>query len=556
MAQKPYTIGVDFGTLSGRAVLIETETGVLAALREKAYPHGVMTGLPGRPGPGQGWALQDPADYLTVLEETVPALLEDAGVSPAQVAGLAFDATSCTVLPALADGTPLCRTEAWRDHPHAYVKLWKHHAAQPQAERIEALARAEFPGLLDRYGGRVSSQWLPPKALELKEEVPAIYRDGDLILEALDWLTFQLTGRLCRSTCAAGFKCFWDPEEGYAPLLARLDGDLPHKLRGRMTSPWEPAGTLTPRWAERLGLTTQTVVAAGIIDAHAGVLGSGITESGKLLMMMGTSACYMLLSPQEQHVPGICGSCRDGILPGLYAYEAGQACVGDVLDWFIRNSVPAAWAEEAREKRISVHQLLSEQAERLCPGESGLLALDWWNGQRTPLVDDRLSGLMLGMTLRTTPAEQYRALAESTAYGARTILELFERAGMEVSEIVACGGIAQKNPFMMQLYADVLGRPIRVADSLQTSALGAAILAAVAARAYPSLPEAVRRMTGGGTKVYRPNQANETAYQALYEEYATLSAYFGQGENDVMKRLLLRGKQVRRRRETEQEKKL
>ncbi len=530
MKRELYTIGVDFGTLSGRAVLVNAQTREIAAVREKNYPHGVMTELCGQSLPA-GWALQDPSDYLTVLDETIPSLLRESSVLPEAVVGIGFDATSCTMLPTTEDGMPLCCQEKYRAHPHAYGKLWKHHAAQPQANLLESLAEKEAPLLLARYGGKVSAQWMLPKILQILEEAPEIYHSAGLFLETVDWLTLQLTGQLTRNSCSAGFKALWNPKEGYPPpsFLKKLDGRMEHliseKLHGGIASPWEQAGTLRPQWAERLGLSSKTSVAAGIIDAHAGVLGSGSTSSGMLFLVIGTSSCHILLSPEEKYVPGICGSCRDSILPGLYAYEAGQSCVGDMLEWFIQNNVPTRYTEQAKAQKISTHQLLSQQAAKLHPGESGLLALDWWNGQRTPLVDSRLSGAMLGMTLRTTPAEQYRALLEATAYGTRWILEVFEQAGIKIREITACGGIARKNPFAMQLYADILQRPIRATASEQASALGAAILAAVSAGVYQTPEDAVNHMACREGTVYRPDPGTQTAYQSLYQKYRMLAAF-------------------------------
>ena len=541
MAAKTYVIGVDFGTLSGRAVLVEADTGYIAGQREAPYPHGVITHLSDSQPLGDGWALQDPADYLWVLEDTIPTLLREAGVQGEQVAGLGCDVTSCTILPALSDGTPLCRLKEYQDHPHAYVKLWKHHSAQPQAQRIEQMISDTAPGLLDRYGGKVSSQWMLPKTLQILEEAPEVYDACDLLLEAVDWLSFQLTGVLRRNTCSAGFKNFWTPGSGYPSrnfltgLDPRLEELVSQKLRGPMAAPWEAVGYLTSDWASRLGLSAKTVVAAGIIDAHAGVLGCGITEGNRLMMVLGTSSCHMLLSEKEVNVPGICGSCYESVLPGYYAYEAGQACVGDMLDWFIRNAVPAEYAGQARERGISLHQLLSDQAGRLAPGESGLLALDWWNGQRTPLVDDSLTGMILGMTIETTPAEQYRALLEGAAFGAKWILETFEAAGLSVEEIVSCGGIAHKNPLMMQIYADVLGLPIRVSGSLQCAALGASVLAATAAGLYQTPVDAVKALTVLGSTIYRPVPNHAACYQELYHCYRAIAAFFGSGS--IMKEL-------------------
>lgn len=536
-----YVIGVDFGTLSGRAILVDARTGHIEAAKERVYSHGVITRMPQDQPLAAGWALQDPADYLEVLEETIPALLWESGVPGEAVAGLGCDVTSCTILPTLEDGTPLCHLPPYRNVPHAYVKLWKHHGATGQAFRIENWARQQEPTLLDRYGGKVPAQWMLPKVLQMLEEAPEVYEQSDLILEATDWLAYQLTGEVSRNTCCAGFKSFWNPKAGYPSkqflvgLDPRLEDLVPQKLKGKLIEPWERAGFLKREWAERLGLTTDVAVAGGMIDAHAGVLGSGVTRPGQLLMILGTSACHMLLSPQEVAVPGICGSCRNGILPGYYGYEAGQACVGDMLDWFVRGHALMVNGELSREEIARLHTMLSQQAARLEPGESGLVALDWWNGQRTPLVDEQLTGAMVGMTLRTTPAEQYRALLESAAFGARTILELFEKTGILVEEVVACGGIVGKNPLMMQIYADVLNRPIKTAASNQSSALGAAILGAVAAGIWRDAIQGVERMTCPGSVVYTPHPKHVLAYQPLYEIYQKMMEDFSR--NGMMHQL-------------------
>ena len=543
MTAPRYVIGVDFGTLSGRALLVNVDTGEVVAQEEREYAHGVITAWGDRKRLPAGWALQDPADYLDVLEFTIPALVRHSGVPAESVVGLAFDVTSCTMLPTRAGGTPLCAEDAFREEPHGYIKLWKHLAAHDQCPRLEQAAAERAPGLLERYGGKVSSQWMLPKVLQILEEAPEVYEAADLFLEVLDWLNYRLTGTLRRNSCCAGFKSFWDGSRGYPddaflrPLDGRLSGLFEGKLGGDVTAPWELVGTLTPEWAERLGLTTGAVVGAGIIDAHSGVLGSGITGAGTMLMIMGTSTCHLLLDREDRPVPGICGSCRDSVLPGFYAYEAGQACVGDMLEWFVENQTPVELWDDARTRCMDLHQLLSEQAGQLKPGECGLLALDWWNGQRSPLVDDRLTGLMIGTTLRTTPADQYRALMESTAFGTRMILETFEQAGVAVSDLAACGGIARKNPVMMQIYADVLKRPIRVAASDQSPALGAAVLAAAAAGAHDSVEQAVRAMTQPGNKVYLPDSQNGAVYDRLYRAYRELAHHFGRGGSQIMMEL-------------------
>ncbi len=546
-----YVIGVDFGTLSGRAVLVDAEGGRVLGWEACEYPHGVMDHLPDGTVLKTGWALQDPADYILVLKTTIPQLLQQTGVPAQQVEAIGFDATSCTMVPVLEDGTPLCRLEGMDREPHSYVKLWKHVAAQPQAEQLERFIRERNPELLNRYGGKVSSQWMVPKILQLLQEAPEVYSMAQLFLDLPDWLTMTLTGKISRNTCSAGFKTFYDPGKGcpMGQLLPQLDSRLadlyPQKLRGDLVRPWESVGTLLPQWAEALGLTTHTKVAAGIIDAHAGVLGSGITREGEMLMILGTSACVLLLQQQEAYVPGICGSCLDGILPELYGYEAGQACVGDMLDWYVRNAVPESAVLRAKEQGLNIHQLLTREASTLMPGESGLVALDWWNGQRTPLVDDELSGLLLGMTVRTTPAEIYRALLEAAAFGARAIVEGFEGSGIHADSIIACGGICEKNALMMQIYADVLGKPLVTTSGLG-SVLGAAVLAASAAEIHKTPQEAIEAMIHPQTRVYTPNPENVALYQELYQEYQALTDWFGRGGNNIMHRLRARSRALGR----------
>lgn len=531
-----YVIGVDFGTLSGRAILTNAQTGQISAESVLDYPHGVMTEQ------GPAWALHDPMDYLVVLEYTIPTLLRESGVRPEDVAAIGWDVTSCTMLPTLADGTPLCKTPEFSEHPHAYVKLWKHLAAAPQARRIEELAQREQPERLADYGGKVSSQWMLPKVLQIVEEAPEVYQAADLFLEVIDWLTLVLTGNLVRSSCGVGFKSFWAQERGYPSeaflkqLHPALETLFQKQLRGPICHPWEAAGGLTKEWAERLGLCPGTVVAASIIDAHAGLPGSGVAEDGALLMSMGTSTCHMVFSKEKRSVAGICGVSKDSVLPGLYAYEAGQACVGDLLDWFVQNSVPARDTESAKAEGLSVHEHLCAQAESLPPGSNGLLALDWWNGQRSPYVDDRLSGLMIGLTIRSTPAEQYRALMEATAYGSRLILETFEQGGVPIRKVIACGGISWKNPLMLQIYADVLNRPIHVAAQVQTAALGAAIFAAAAARLHDSPEQAILAMTRPAEKTYYPDTIRALRYEELYQEYRALADHFAK-ETSLMYRL-------------------
>jgi len=546
-----YTIGVDFGTESGRAVLVDVADGRELATHVYPYSHGVIDeALPlddrtVRLEPD--WALQDPDDYLRVFQVTIPAVVKAAGIDSADVIGIGVDFTACTMLPTKADGTPLCTLPAFRANPHAWVKLWKHHAAQPEADRINAVARERNEGWLDRYGGRISSEWFFSKALQIVDEAPEVYAEADRLLEAADWVVWRLTGVETRNSCTAGYKALWSKREGFpdAAYFGALDPRFANVIDEKMTRVITPigerAGGLTEEAAAWTGLRPGIAVAIANVDAHVAVPAATVTETGRMVMIMGTSICHMVLGDQEKVVPGMCGYVEDGIIPGFFGYEAGQSCVGDHFAWFTENCVPESYEREARDRGIDVHGLLGEKATRLAVGESGLLALDWWNGNRSVLVDADLTGLLVGATLATKPEEIYRALIEATAYGTRIIIETFEENGVPVHEMVACGGLPEKNPLLMQIYADVTGRPFKVSASSQTSALGSAMFGAVAAGAeaggYATIADASRAMARLKDRVFEPIEANRVAYDPLYREYVKLHDYFGRGGNNVMKTL-------------------
>jgi L-ribulokinase len=549
MRDRKYTIGVDFGTESGRALLVDVATGEEVATAVHAYRNGVIderlpaSGVRLEPD----WALQDPNDYIEVLKQAVPAVLQQSGVDPTEVIGLATDFTACTILPVKSDGTPLCNLSAFRSRPHAWVKLWKHHAAQPEASKLNDIARRQGFGFLDRYGGKISSEWLVPKVWQIVDEDPEIYAAADRIIEAADWIVWQLTGSETRNLTAAGYKGLWSKREGFPPraffeaLDPRLGTLVEEKMATDIRGLGEKAGELSAQAAGWTGLKAGTTVAIGNLDAHVSVPAATVAEPGRMVIIMGTSNCHMVMSAQEAIVPGMCGCVEDGIMPGLFGYEAGQACVGDHFAWFTANCVPSAYERAASDRGISVHQLLEEKASALAVGESGLLALDWWNGNRSVLVDVELTGLLVGMTLATKPEEIYRALIEATAYGTRMIIETFQANGVEVREIVATGGLPNRNKLLMQIYADVTGRPLKIAATRQGGALGAAMHAAVAAGkaagGYDSIAEAARAMARLRDEHYVPDPAAKAVYDRLYAEYVQLHDYFGRGANDVMKRL-------------------
>jgi L-ribulokinase len=551
MGEHKYSIGVDFGTESGRAVLVDVANGKELANSVYKYTHGVIDEtLPVEGNPVQlepDWALQDPEDYIRTFKNTIPAVLQQSGIDPADVIGVGIDFTACTMLPTLADGTPLCVLSKYRRSPHSWVKLWKHHAAQPEADRINATARKMGEGWLDRYGGKISSEWFFSKVLQILDEAPEIYQAADRMLEGADWVVWQLTGVETRNSCTAGYKAIWSKREGFPQksFFAALDPRLENVVDEKMTRDIQPignrAGSLTEKAAKWTGLKPGTAVAIANVDAHVAVPAATVTEPGRMVMIMGTSICHMVLGSDEHLVPGICGYVEDGIIPGFFGYEAGQSCVGDHFAWFVENCVPAAYEREAKERNLDIHQLLEEKAARVKPGESGLLALDWWNGNRSVLVDVDLTGLLIGATLATRAEEIYRALIEATAYGTRVIVESFERNGVPVRELVACGGLPEKNKLLMQIYADVTGREIKVTASKQTPALGSAMFGAVAAGkeagGYDTIFDAAKSMATLEKETFKPKPENQKIYDLLYAEYVRLHDYFGRGGNDVMKTL-------------------
>lgn len=552
-----YTLGIDFGTESARAILADVTNGKVLATAVHPYHDNVIDQtLPGSTKPlPPNWALQNPMDWLDSMENTVKAVMAETKLSPDSVVGIGIDFTACTVLPTLADGTPMCAVDKYKNNPHSWVKLWKHHGAQGQADRVNELAKKRGESWLPRYGGKISSEWAIPKSLQILEEAPEIYHDASYIIEGCDWVTWQLSGVLTRNACAVGYKASWNKKDGFptkdflASLHPQLTDLFEKKFSGKLVPPGTRVGGLTADWAKRFGLKAGTPVAAPIMDAHAATPGAGIGGPGPMFMIMGTSTCHMLMGDKEVHVEGICGVVEDGLVPGYFGYEAGQAGAGDIFAWFVDNCVPLELHEEARQRGVSLHEVLGEKAARLIPGESGLLALDWWNGNRSVLVDADLSGLLIGATLATRPEEIYRALIESTAFGTRLIIEAFNSQGVPVKSIIAGGGLT-KNQMLMQIYADVTGMELAVTGAEQVSALGAAMLGAVAAGkedgGYENLSLAAKGMGQPHAKVYKPNNANKAVYDELFKEYARLYDYFGRGENQVMKNLLHIKKNIRK----------
>jgi L-ribulokinase len=531
-------LGLDFGTESVRALLVDlagNERGS-AVVR---YRHGQITErLPstGEPLPAD-FALQHPGDWLGASRRAVSRAMAAAGLEKAAVVGIGVDFTSSTMLPAAADGTPLCLSEPFAREKHAWPKLWKHHGAKRQTDRINALARRRREKWLRRYGGAVGVEWMFPKILEVLEEAPAVYREAAVFVEAGDWFVWRLVGGgpddLPRSTCQAGYKALWSKRDGYPSraflkaLDPRLERAVEDKLRGRLLAPGTPAGELAPVMAAALGLAPGTPVSAAIIDAHAGVPGAGAAGPGTLVMVIGTSSCHMLNASVERLIPGVAGVVEGGILPGYFGYEAGQAAVGDAFDWLRRTLCHRGFRDRDFAR-------LAKAAAALPPGAEGVLALDWLNGCRTPLMDGSLTGAFTGLTLHHGPHHLYRALLEASAFGLRWNVETLRGGGLPVKDFVATGGIPHSNPFLVDLYANVLGEPITVHPSKHGSALGAAILGALAAgekatgfataaAAVRALASPARRAGDRPVRVARPERKARRAYGEVYRRYRELA---------------------------------
>ena len=535
-----YVIGLDYGTLSCRAVLARCKDGEIIADAVKPYTHQVMKELlpDGKTALERNWALEHPGDYLESMEDTIRSVMEQGKVPKEDVIGIGIDFTSCTMMPVDQEGVPFCMKEGYESRPHAYAKLWKHHAAQYEADKInQVLAEGSYR---EKYkiDEKVSSELLLPKAMQILDEDPEIYQEADALVEAGDWLTRVLTGSRKRSASMAGYKAWWSEERGYPEeaFYRAFDERLEHfteeKLKGEVCPVDQAIGYLTREWADRLGLQGGIAVAPAVIDSHAGVPGSGVLEKGQMMLVVGTSSVVLALSDKPYYGKGIVGTVKSGIIPGFYALESGIAAVGDALEWFVSNAVPGSCCRRAEEEGLNIHAYLSREAAKMQPGESPVIALDWLGGNKTPYVDGSLLGGFYGVGLRTKPEELYRALIEATAFGTRRIVESMEESGTRIEKVVVSGGISKKNPFFMQIYADVLGLELSVAENMQTAALGSAVYAAVAAGGeqggYDTVDQAVRAMTRVEEPLYRPDPAHREAYDKLYEKYKKMASFFSE----------------------------
>lgn len=544
MSDDKYVCGIDFGTLSARAVIVRVSDGEEMGSGVKEYTHGVMERTL-TAGDNQvlppDFALQYPEDYIECLKIAIPEAIRQSGVKPEDIIGLGTDFTSATMIPTDENGWPLCHRQEFKSHPHAFVKLWKHHGGQVQSERMVAVAKERGESWLKRYGDTLSSEFAIPKLLETLEKDPEVYHEMKHFVDAVDWIVWQLTGTYVRSAGATGYKSLFQDgqfpsKEYFKALNPEFENAVEEKLEAPVGQLGDKAGELTAEAAAWTGLKAGIPVAVGNIDAHVTAPACQAVENGQLTAILGTSSVYVVSGADLVEVPGMFGVVDGGLVKGSWGFEGGQSAVGDIFAWFTQNCVPPLYHDAALGRGISIHELLTEKAAEQEIGEHGLVAIDWHNGNRSILVDSNLSGVIVGQTLVTTPEDQYRALLEATAFGLREIIEAFQKANVEITEVVAAGGLL-KNKFLMQMYSDVIRLPLSLAVSNYAGALGSAIHAAVAAGVYPDVPTAAEHMGKKIPNAYTPNEEASKEYDKLYAEYAQLHDYFGRRGNEVMYRL-------------------
>lgn len=539
--KEKYTIGMDFGTRSARASLVRISDGAEIGYSEYVYPHGVMDSiLPCGKKLEINTSLQHPRDYIEAINHCLSSLVSARLVAVQDIIAIGIDFTASTAMPTDNELTPLCFLKEFEDDPHAYVKLWKHHSTQYCADIINENAIKYGENFIDRFGGKVSSEFYFPKLLQLALEAPDVFNSADYFIEAGDWIVWHLTGQLKRSASYTSYKAFWSEADGY-PSVAFLDTLSPgfgekalYLMRGEIAPVGTIIGNISKEISDLTGLTTATVVCTPIIDAHSALPSAKITRNDEMLMILGTSGCHILLSDKFTKINGILAVVPNAIIPGYYGYESGQSGLGDQFEWMIKNIIPQSLYTESKEKNIHILDLLSTKASKQKPGEHGLIALDWFNGNRCPLSDSELTGTILGFNLNTKIEDIYRALVESIAFGTRKIIENYENNNIPIKTLSASGSIS-KNDFIMQVYADVLGKKIQLSAAENASAHGSAIIAAATAT-NQSIYDCAQRMGKIKDKIFKPNFENKKIYDKLYEHYSNLFENFG--KSNIMKDLL------------------
>ncbi len=534
-----YSIGIDFGTGSGRAFLINTENGEIEEQYIRNYTHGTIEGELGGEKLPQNFALQNANDYMEIIEIGIPTIIEKANISVSEIVGIGIDFTSSTVIFVDEQMEPIHNKSGFQDNPHAYVKLWKHHGAQDEADLLFKTALEGKNRWLGYYGFNVSSEWMIPKIMEVNNKAPEVMAVTANIMEAGDWIVNRLTGQNVRSNCGLGFKSFWEAETGFHyDLFDKVDSDLSDIVRTKVDAPvvsiGDSVGTLCKEMAEKLGLSPDTQVSPFIIDAHASLLGIGSEKDKEMTMVMGTSTCHLMLNKEQHKVPGISGSVKGAIIPDLYAYEAGQTAVGDLFE-YVAKQAPYDYVKAAESRGISIFDLLNEKAAQLYPGESGLIALDWHNGNRSVLSDSNLKGSLFGMTLQTRHEEIYRAYLEATAFGAKMIMQQYQGWQMEVDHVFACGGIPKKNGLLMEIYANILNKKITVIDSEYAPAIGAAILGAICGGAHSDFNSAIEAMKEPVLYQVEPDPQQARIYKKLFSAYKELHDLHGYKKARIMR---------------------
>lgn len=535
-----YSVGIDYGTLSARGLLIELEQGNEIDTIEYIYPHGIMTYKDFGDNNERDSALQNPNDYIQALEYIIKHLILNNRISPDLIVGVGIDFTASTILPIKLDGTPLCNLREFKANPHSYVKLWKHHGGNSEAEIIGFHAEESKQKWLEAFGGKVSSEWMFPKVFETLNSAPEIYESADRFIEAGDWIAMKLTGHEVHSSCMAGFKGQWSKKSGFPDnkfwcnVDSRLENIIGTKISEKIDTVGTKVGNISEEASLLTGLPSSVAVAAPIIDAHAALPAAGIITPGKLMIIVGTSACHILLSEKDIDIMGIFGKVEDGVIPGYFAYEAGQTCVGDLFEWFTENCVPKKYFDNASANNMSVIDYITNLSENVDICKNRIIALDWWNGNRSPYADFSLSGVITGLRLSTKSEHIFRALLESCAYGTRRIVELYENSGIKIDEIIACGGISKKNRVFMQIMSDVIGKPIRIVGTNNASARGSAIFGAVSGGYFNSLEEAAKKLSDKCDTVYSPNAACHEVYSELYLKYLELSEYYAKTNRKIM----------------------
>jgi len=548
-AKNHYTIGIDFDTKIARGVIVDVNNGQFAANAVFDYPHSVIhQKLPDLEVELEpGWALFHPNDFIDAIKEIVPKLMHKSQVDVEEVIGVGIATTGSTLIPTKEDGTPLCLLNDYRHEPHAWPKLWGHTGSKEKALLLSQLANDRFETFLDRYGGKIDQEWFFPKVWELYENASSIYNAADRLIEAADWIVWQITGVESRNLTAAGYKALWSRTEGF-PLETFFAAMEPHlakvvdkKMKQEISPLGIQVGKLTEQAAQWMNLVPGIPVTTGLLNKYAAVPASTVAQPGKMALILGSDFSHMILSNKEFRVPGMSGMVQDGIVPGLIGYEATQSGSGKLFSWFMKNAIPEHYFKIAEERNIYINDLLEEKATELQPAESGMVALDWWQGNRSILADDDLTGLILGYSMETTPEEIYRTLLEATTFGTRKIFETFIASGIPINEIIVTGGELVKNHLFLSILANVTRMEIKTVASPYTAALGSAMFAAVAAGeaygGFATIEGASKKMAHLDEKTFIPNNTDKKTYNRLYSEYTLLHDYFGYGHNNAMKRL-------------------